>query len=307
MGLPNNPISWANRLTTILDGFNSTHGLDRFPINVANVSREFSKQFFPNEPITLVEGQDFSDQFEGMLLPNPNKNGEWGIIYNSSLKSKGRINFTIAHELGHYFLHRKIYPNGKQCSSKDMLDWESEEFKIESEANTFASYLLMPLDDFRTQIKSKEISLQIMQNLSDRYQVSVTAAILKWLRMTDQRAMIVVGKDRFIDWAWSSKPLLNSGIYYKAKQKTHELPKNSLASKRDKDFDNFAGIIHPPEVWLGNEEVKEMCIISDEYNNMSISLLIYPNRYSEGYNQDRFDELEDSYDRLTRFQSRDCL
>ena len=63
---------------------------------------EYSRNVFPDAPITKVEGLDLSAKFEGMLLPHPNGNGEWGIIYNSSITSKGRINFTLGHELGHY-------------------------------------------------------------------------------------------------------------------------------------------------------------------------------------------------------------
>jgi hypothetical protein len=49
----------------------------------------------------------------------------------------------------------------------------------------------MPLDDFREQIRSQEITMALMRHLSDRYEVSITAAILKWLGITDKRAMIV--------------------------------------------------------------------------------------------------------------------
>jgi len=94
-----------------------------------------------------------------------------------------------------------------------MLDWKSEHGQIEAQANTFASFLLMPLDDFREQIRSQAITMALMRHLSDRYEVSITAAILKWLGITDKRAMIVVSKDGFIDWAWGSKRLFKSGIY----------------------------------------------------------------------------------------------
>lgn len=296
----NNPIKWANRLSSLLDHVSKVHGTPRFPIKILEIATEYSKELFPNEPITLIKGDAMSGRFEGMLLPHPKKKGEWGIIYNKSLKSKGRVNFTLCHELGHYLMHREKYPEGIKCSSKDMLRWDSEEAMIEAEANTFASYLLMPLDDFRAQIKDKEISLGLFDELSERYAVSTCAAILKWLKITDQRAMIVVGKDGFIDWAWSSDKLLKSGIFYRARQEVIELPSESLAAKRDKSFDNYSGVTHPRGVWLGDEEVKEMAIITDEYDSMTISLLIYPRQPSlsySGYGQ--FNEV-DSFDHMLR-------
>ena len=105
----------------------------------------------------------------------------------------------------------RAHPDGLQCTNRNMADWDGARNKIEAEANTFASYLLMPLDDFRAQIKGRAIDIDVMTELADRYAVSLTAAILKWMTITDKRAMIVVGKEGFIDWAWSSEPLIRSG------------------------------------------------------------------------------------------------
>ena len=51
--------------------------------------------------------------------------------------------------------------------------------------------------------------MALMRHLSDRYEVSITAAILKWLGcITDKRAMIVVGyKDGFHRLGLGSKRL----------------------------------------------------------------------------------------------------
>lgn len=276
MSLPTTPEGWAIHLTKLVKVFHEIHGLERFPIKVASIATDYSQQVYPDEPITMVEGMAMSRNFEGMLMPHPDGNGEWGIVYNDGLSSRGRINFTLAHELGHYLLHRKLSPQGLQCSGRSMLDWRSELGQIESQANTFASYLLMPLDDFREQIQDHPVTLDLMRHLADRYEVSVTAAILKWLGFTAKRAMIVIGRDGFIDWARSSDPLLKSGIFYRARQQITPLPDQSLAARQDLSLNNECGTKHPKGVWPGNEEVHEMMIFSPEHN-MSISLLIYPN------------------------------
>lgn len=298
--MPNNPIKWANRISNMLDYVSKAHGLKRYPIDIASIASEYSRQAYPNEPLSLIKGEKLSNQIEGMLLPNPNKNNEWGIIYNSSIKSKGRINFTLCHEFGHYLMHRNKSPSGFQCSSRDMMKWDSEKALVEMEANTFASHLLMPLDDFRRHLHRREVTLELFGELSNRYSVSITATILKWLEITNQRAMIVVGKDGFIDWAWSNAKLMKSGIFFKARQTTTELPSQSLAARRDKNIDNSIGVTHPKGVWLGDEEVKEMAIITDEYDNMTISLLIYPQQSSLAYENDEEPSL-DSFDHVTRF------
>jgi hypothetical protein len=98
-------------------------------------------------------------------------------------------------------------------------------------ANTFVPCLLMPLDDFREQIKGRIVDIDVVTELADRYAVSPTAGMLKWITITDKRAMIVVGKEGFIDWARFSEPLLTSGIFYRARQTVTKLPAASLAAQ----------------------------------------------------------------------------
>lgn len=293
---PKTPEGWAINLSALLNTFHAAHGTNRFPINVEEIAIEYSRQVFPDAPITLVQGMNLSKSFEGALIPNPNAENEWGIFYNENISYPGRRNFTLAHELGHYLLHRHLNPEGLRCTHKNMLDWKSEYAQTEAQANTFASYLLMPLDDFREQIKGEKPSIDLMAHLADRYDVSLTAVILKWLGICNKRAMIVVGIDGYIDWAWSSQQLLYSKIYYKAKQETTALPEQSLAAKADPLIDNRVGILHPPGIWKGNEEVHEMTILGKN-GDMTISLLLYPDDAPNRWEKDE-EEVEDTYDRF---------
>ena len=49
------------------------------------------------------------DAFEGMLARDPGDPEVWGIAYNGTV-SPQRQRFTIAHELGHFVLHRDRQP-----------------------------------------------------------------------------------------------------------------------------------------------------------------------------------------------------
>ena len=93
----------ANDLTLLL---NAVLGENRFPVNVPEVAREFSLKQFPDDPITLVRG-DVLPGFVALTRAPTGKKG-WGIFYNTSIGSTGRINFTLAHEFGHY-LHASAY------------------------------------------------------------------------------------------------------------------------------------------------------------------------------------------------------
>jgi hypothetical protein len=111
--------------------------------------------------------------------------------------------------------------------------------------------------------------------------------------------MIVVGRDGFIDWAWSSKPLLKSGIFYRPRQEVIELPPESLASQAQDAISHESSVKHPAGVWKGDEDVTEMCIFTEEYSNMSISLLKYPKLAKPTYSIDE-DAEEDVVDRFER-------
>ena len=258
----------------MVKAFSDAHGVPRFPINVEAIARDYSRSVFPEEPITLVQGRAFSPQFEGALM-RKSGTSEWGIFYNSAIASPGRKNFTLAHELGHYLIHRDKSANDIVCERSDMWDWESNYRIMEGEANQFASFLLMPRDDFEDQTKNfKTPQISDFETLRVRYNVSMTAAILKWIELTSYRAMIVISRDGFVNWARSSKPLLRSGVYLKPKQITVELPANALASSISVSG-IYEGRKSPTGIWSSREEVFESALLS-EYHDQTISLLVYP-------------------------------
>ena len=302
IGMPATPEGWAIRLSKIVKVFHEAHGLDRFPIDVASIACDYSKNVFPDEPITLIEGRPLSKNFEGALIPNPNSPGEWGIFYNSSIRSTGRQNFTLGHELGHYLMHRHLSGKPIFCAKRDMWTWNSAYGQMEFEANKFASYLLMPLDDFREQTVSFNLpTVGTFEAISRRYDASLTAAILKWLEITTKRAMIVVSVDGFIDWARSSEPLLKSGVFFKAKQVTIPLPADSLARRAAGNQEAASGDMLSSGVWAEHEEVYESVMFS-EYHGMAISLLIYPDHSPKRWGSSSFDSDElNSLDTFTRF------
>lgn len=280
LSFPETPKGWAKLLTDVLHSFNSG---SFSPVNVKKLAPEYSKQVFSDSPITLVEGDNLSNRFEGALIPNSN---EWGILYNTSVSEK-RQNFTVAHEFGHYLLHRKKHSNGIRCKEKDMLYWRSEEAKIEAEANTFASCLLMPANDFSRQIINADISKDIIYKLSDRYHVSITAVALRWISLSyNDNIMLVSSKDGFIDWSWSSKNLMKKNVYFSARKTVIPLPINSLAKLNSEEDE----VEHDLGVWSDDYKVKEILL----YNNgeFSLSLLLY---YIQGhgysYEEEKIDEL----------------
>lgn len=266
------PHKAANRLTRILDAFGEAHGT-RFPVEVPPLALGVASLFHWTDPITKVIAAPIYG-FEGALFSTDDKKA-WALLYNDQLQSRGRIRFTQAHELGHYLLHR-LARSSFECTDSDML-LSSEEKNIEAEADTFASNLLMPAHDFRAQI-SNTVDLDLFSHCADRYGVSLTAAILKWLDLTEEKAVLVMSRDGFMDWAWSSKSAHKAGAYFKTKATPVPIPPESLAADQFV-MQNRSGAIVPGKVWFQYADpvmtLREMKLYSEQYESL-LTLLILP-------------------------------
>jgi hypothetical protein len=285
------PERWAIELSKLL---NHVLGPDHFPINVIEVVREYSAQRFPGDAVTVVKGENLPD-FDGALFRAPAGKVGWGIFYNTAITSPGRINFTLAHEFGHYLLHRAAYPDGIRCNSQDVVRWDSEYGQVESQANRFAANFLMPFDDFRRQIPADEkIDLDRISHCADRYRVSLIAALLRWLGYTNRQAVLVVSRDGYILWSRASDAALKSGAYFRTSRGPIEIPAASSAAKQNLLVEARAGIQHPSGVWLA-EETREFTIFSEQYDFVITLLLL-----SKTVSHPRFDEPDepDAFDRL---------
>lgn len=89
-------------------------------------------------------------------------------IYLPTLTSARRDRFTLAHELGHYFLH---YRYAKKRSEETF--YRGARNLVETQSNVFASSLLMPEDHFRRAFSEADGDIW---ELSRRFHVSPAAA-----------------------------------------------------------------------------------------------------------------------------------
>jgi hypothetical protein len=260
-----------------------------FPVRVEQIALEYTKRF--PDPILKVAKADLPN-FEGALCPLKKKGG-WAILYNPTIRSDGRINYTLGHELGHYFAHRAVVPTGFECGQRDVLGIaaHAERRLREREADEFASYLLMPLDDFRKQVAGVPMSIDLLKHLASRYDVSFTAAALKWLESTELCAAVVVATNGFINWCSRSDTAMKAGIFYRAGT---ELPVASIAALGDHAQRN-EGTTLAAGAW-SDRPVREIAIFADHYE-MTISLLIFDHdrMRGDGWNDE---PVEDAVDRF---------
>lgn len=115
--------------------------------------------------------------------------------------SRGRERFSIAHETGHWLLHR-----GKsfRCRVDDIVQNYSSEAALEKEADQFASHLLMPTAILRPIIKTlAKPSLRDLQRVADDFDVSLQAMSIR-LAALDTLPVIVACYSK-IGLKWQSR------------------------------------------------------------------------------------------------------
>lgn len=120
------------------------------------------------------------------------------IHVNSEIPFESRKRFAAAHELGHYEMHRALQPIFSD-TAEDMMNW----YKAgphEMEANEFAAEFLMPSGVFYKECERKKFGPDVIEHLSKRFQVSKTAAILKFVKRGNHPVLIVYCKDNKMKW-----------------------------------------------------------------------------------------------------------
>jgi len=261
----------AHLLTHMLDALATSGQTVRFPVDVSDIALRVSAQFGWKDPIVGVTAAPIPT-FEGGLFSVDDGKG-WVLLYNDQLKSEGRIRFTQAHELGHYLLHRRL-SSSFSCTDKDMVEWGPGGKHLESEADEFASTLLMPINHFRALVNDSKIDFEMLGRCADLFGVSLTAAALRWVSFTDESAVLILSRDGFIDWSVSSDKARKNGAFFRTRNNVIELPAASLAAD-SAISSNKQGTAVPASLWFehadGRTVLREMKIGCDNYGyNLSL-------------------------------------
>ena len=104
------------------------------------------------EKIKFKEVNSANYNFVGAFTKG--NNNQLYIMVNKNIGNEGRRNFTIAHELGHYFLKHRLKINAFYCLDNEILEDNTLQDNIENEANYFATCLLMPEDKITKAFKA---------------------------------------------------------------------------------------------------------------------------------------------------------
>ncbi len=150
---------------------------------------------------------NYGNHFLGQLVHYSKK---FYIILNTDLlehSESGRIRFTIAHELGHFFIsaHKAQLSKGVSLSFKGDLN-EQECKKIEIAANHFAANLLMPKAHFTRLAHKLELGLAGIFILKAKYDTSIESTTKHYVNLNISASVMIKWKaDHTFHYSWCSK------------------------------------------------------------------------------------------------------
>lgn len=142
--------------------------------------------------------------------------GDRGIItVNPNNSSAARTRFSIAHELGHFELHRDRTVS-LTCDQRDLNDWrvKRRQENLEEDANEFASELLMPEIFIKAEIEAAKPSIGFLEKLAERYQTSLFATTRRFMDLTPKACAAVFFKESSILYAWRSAFFAEQGFRF---------------------------------------------------------------------------------------------
>jgi len=142
----------------------------------------------------------------GMLL----RNGEnYCIFYATYLGNPGFENFSIAHELGHYFIEghpEQIFKSDNTHISVENLMSDNE---IERQADAFAASLLMPETLFKDSLSGYEKGMTCIEAMSKLCNTSLTATAIRYAELTEDKVIVIVSTNGIIDYCCISNAVFS--------------------------------------------------------------------------------------------------
>ncbi len=127
------------------------------------------------------------------------RRGPRGLVrVNPDIPEPGRKRFAVAHELGHWLIHRD-QSQINACTDQDMVA-KYKASALEVEASYFAAELLMPGNLFGPRLRKLRPSFDLIKGLAREFGTSLTATAIRCAEVTDDYLAVVASEGGRIRW-----------------------------------------------------------------------------------------------------------
>lgn len=172
---------------------------------------------------------NYGDNFDGRIEYISDK--RIFILYYPKISNtfpNPRVRFSIAHELGHYFIpeHRQLLLVGNSHNSK--IGFISDK-KLEREADEFAASLLIS-QNYLEQLncKRKFLTLRDLLGLANELQVSATAMAIRYTKMASDCCAVILSQDGQQKFYLASEEMEYIGFKWRGRK---NIPRDSASAE----------------------------------------------------------------------------
>ena len=247
----------------------------------------------------FIQAMDSAEEgVSGMLL----RHGDtFGILYSTRILNIGFQRFSIAHELGHFFIdgHLDQIPfDGNMHSSR--AGFVSSD-SYEREADHFAAGLLMPTTLVCGVINEESEGLCGIEVVQQKADTSLTAAAIRYIGLTDVAAAIIVSRNGRVDYCFMSETMrslkeiawLRKGTLIPSDTVTESILDKSEEEQREARAEGEVDIT----TWFGGRKsvtAWEEVIGLGSYGRV-LTVLTCPDLVDEDEDEDSDEALEESW------------
>jgi len=171
-------------------------GINSLPVDPFDIAKRLGIMLQPMPSTT--------NGASGMLI---HLNGEFGIGYPTHIDNDGFVHFSVAHEIGHYYLpghfEAVLDENGQHKSAAGSFNGD----QFEREADHFAAALLMPARLFSRALRQTKNDLSGIEALRDLCKTSIEATAIRFTEFSKEPIAVIRSEGNIIDYAFMSPPL----------------------------------------------------------------------------------------------------
>jgi hypothetical protein len=214
----------------------------RLPVNPKSIARQ--------EGILLAPGF-YGGCFDGRIEYRPLI--KTFLIYYAQegpRRTVGRVNFSLGHELGHYYLkeHRDYLRTGFWHGSHSEFVSDN---RLEREADWFSAALLMPAELFRREVgrfRQRVCTLRDLKILAERLEVSLTSAAIRYCECDIEASSVILSRGGKVIYHVPSWEMRRMG--FGCMSRGTRIPLQSVTARMLSDKDGSSDIVED-EIYAG--------------------------------------------------------
>lgn len=194
-------------ITKHLIEFNEPEDYARELRKAIGVEDQLIDPFQVAQDLGIKVKEDNFKGFDGALI----KSGRKILILLNEGMARNRKAFTVAHELGHWYI---VEHKNKDYTCSAIGRYNSNE-PTEQEADRFSAEFLMPRKVFQEIMKDKTFSLASITDIADYFNVSMQAAAIKYTQLAKASCAVILTESGIIKWfskSYSFKYFINIKI-----------------------------------------------------------------------------------------------